>query len=217
MAVNTLSRGTLTGQVVTSVERRFREFTLSFAIAVVKDMNRRREIFDRVHAWAMGGGRLTVSYRQGQFIDVMCTQPPNMGYIFQWNNTSMKMTFRAHEVPFWQAVTPDEAAITGSGILRNLGNTDSPLTFTAVVNKAMQSFNIASGSNVMTFTSGFTAGNYVELSYSDKGVQKIVNERGASVLLYRTGADDILLKPGENTITASDGITLYARCRGRWL
>lgn len=228
--ISTGSRAGNAGQHVNSVEKRYRDVIVSFAIAEKRDLIRRSDIIQRVCAWAAAGGDLTVSYRDRQKLRVICAQMPSVKTLTKWAE-SYSITFRAYDIPFWQSMDAESAAISagtsGSATLRVKESAGGKLSFEAT-NSSGSTVNAvsvtANGCSLAFSSLGLASGEKLIVDYDEKDIQRlrILNASNVyrSVLAKRTveSNDDIPLKYGANTISVTSGAALSWNLYtyGRW-
>ena len=215
------------GQHLNGIEKRYRDVTVSFAIAEKSDLIRRADIIQQVCAWAAAGGDLTVSYRDRQKLRVVCAALPAVKTLTKWAE-AYSITFRAYQVPFWESMDEESATISagtsGSATLRlqETGGGKASFEATNGSGSTVDSVTISANGKTMTFASlGLANGEKLIGDYDGKDIQRLRILNGStyrSVLDKRTGADDILLNYGENTISVTSGAALSWKIYtfGRW-
>lgn len=215
------------GQHVNSFEKRYRDVTVSFAIAEKSDLIRRADIIQRVCAWAAEGGDLTVSYRDRQKLRVICATLPAVNTISKWAE-AYSVTFRAYAVPYWVSMDPESATVSattsGSAAMRIKETGGGKLCFEATngsgstVNAAKV---IANGKNIEFTSLGLADGEKLIGDYDENDIQRLRILNGTtyrSVLDKRVGDDDVLLQYGANTVYVTSGAALSWNLYtyGRW-
>ena len=215
------------GQRITGFEKRYRDITVSFAIAEKTDLIRRADIIQQVCAWAAAGGDLTVSYRDRQRLRVVCAALPAVKTLTKWAE-AYSITFRAYQVPFWESMDEESVTInagtSGSATLRIRETGGGKLSFVATngSGSTVNSVTISANGKTMTFASlGLANGEKLIGDYDENDIQRLRILNGStyrSVLNKRTGADDILLKYGGNTVSLTSGSALSWKIYtfGRW-
>lgn len=215
------------GQHVNGIEKRYRDVVVNFAIAEKRDLIRRANIIQQVCGWAAAGGDLTVSYRDRQKLRVMCVSLPAVKSLDKWAET-YSITFRAYQVPFWQSMDAESAAISagtsGSASLRVKETGGGKLCFKATNSSGstVNTASISANGKTISFSSlGLANGEKLIGDYDDNDIQRLRILNGStyrSVLDKRTGADDVLLKQGGNTVSVSSGAALSwnVYTYGRW-
>ena len=218
------------GQRVRANEKRYRDVVVQFAIAEHRDMAARQRILQQVRSWAASGGWLEVSYREFQRLHVMCAGMPAVNGITKWAE-AYSITFRAYGVPEWEAKIADEvhsAGRVGSETLLVTTDAGGPLRVIAqntggtTCNEMQFSCN---GQTIILDSLGLVSGETFLMDYDDENLQKIMIQGSGGVwrsaLDKRVPAsnDDIMLKPGVNTVSY---VTDYALgwsfyVYGRWL
>lgn len=230
--VNAGSRGTLIGQRVTATEKRYREVQVAFAVKIVRELVTREEVLQKVSAWACGGGALTLSYRPGQQLRVMCAALPAVSGIDAWAE-QYTVTFRAYEKPFWENDTESEAHATGNNVTMKLemfgaANADSLMSIKAKNTSGSTCNTLQVTVNGETFkmaSLGLANGETFVMDYDERLIQRIriMSSGGVyrSVLNKRTvdSADDLKVEPTTNTVTATAGTSLAwsVYSFGRWV
>jgi len=218
------------GQHVNSIEKRYRDVIVSFAIAEIHDLNRRSNIIQRVCAWAAAGGDLTVSYRDRQKLRVICQQLPAVKTLTKWAE-SYSITFRAYDIPFWQSLDRESVTISagtsGSATLSLKESAGGKLSFEAT-NGSGSTVNAvsvtANGKSLIFASLGLANGEKLIVDYDEKDIQRIRIKNTSNVyrstLAKRTTAsnDDVLLNYGANTISVTSGAALSWNLYtfGRW-
>ena len=223
--INAVNRMGGSGQRVTGQHWETMDVSVTFAIDIPHgDMAGRRTVWDSVMKWAMAGGWLTVGHMTGKRLYVDKAILPGSGDLFNWTD-DYTITFRAYNVPFWQDATAttvtETVSTSGSLSLTVPGNVKTVMDF---------SFKNTSGSNVsdLSVTAG---GNTIQLSgislannatvsitHGTDGLLRIL-KGSTSVYDKYTGADDLVVSPGSNTvsITASGGGQATATVYGRYV
>lgn len=229
--INAGNRANTIGQYVNSVEKKYRDVTVTFAIAEQRDLIRRHEILQQIFAWADKGGDLTVSYRDGQKLRVICTAMPAVKTLTKWAEI-YSITFRAYEIPFWQSTdkTSVTIAATSSGnTTMRLRETGGGLLCFEATNSSGSTVNtlaVAANGRNFTFSGlGLANGEKLRGDYDDRGIQRIRIQatggtwRSAMAARATISNDDILLNPGANTVYVSSGeaVSWQLYTYGRWL
>ena len=219
------------GQRVTGSRRDTLEVTVKFGIDIRKDnMAGRVTALEAVNAWAAtaaDGAWLTVNYRENRRLWVMLAQAPGEGSAWDWAR-EYSITFRAYCIPYWEDETPAQAvgavAQSGSMVLGVPGNTKTVAEI-RVANKSgatITSVNITVAGQTMSFT-GLSLGGSQALIIDHVLSGKLYYLRArignVSVLAKRTGANDFIVRPGNNSISwsASRAVQVTASVRGRYL
>ena len=228
--ITTGGRAGNSGQHVTNVEKRYRDVVVNFAVAEKRDLIKRATVIQKVCAWAANGGDLTVNYRDRQKLRVICAQMPAVKTLTKWAET-YSITFRAYEVPFWQSMDAESAAITagtsGSVTLAVKESAGGKLCFEAT-NGSGSTVNAASvtanGKSIIFASLGLANGEKLIGDYDENDVQRLRIKNTSnvfrSVLDKRTtaSADDVPLKQGGNTVSVTSGAALSwnVYTYGRW-
>lgn len=204
--------------------RRVREsltVRVSFIIAEY-DPVRRREVCQKLHAWAARGGELTVSDRPGQRLIVECDTLPTMNALSWSDEMSIELT--AYAVPFWEEAAETSVTTAEAAALLLPGTADACPVGAEVTNlgtEALTSLTLRCGDTQMTFEGmSVPAGGVFSLRH--EGGVLIAEAAGESALMHRTdGSHDLLLADcGEETEVAVSGdqpVSAVFHGRGRAL
>ena len=212
------------GQRITGDHWEKLEVVVEYGIDLPKrQMELRRQIFDAVNAWAIRGGWLTVGWMPNRRAWVDKVELPSSGDMWEWTK-SYTITFRAHAVPFWVDEMPvqvtNQLITSGSVSIEVGGNVESVLdvSFANRSGMTIYNFRISAGGNTIVLSSlGLGGSETLNISHGTDGLLRIT-AGGRSVLDRRTGADDLYVLPGANTVTIqSDRAgTLTVRNYGRY-
>lgn len=213
------------GQRMTSQHYNTLDVTVRYAIDVPKrQMALRKEIMDAVNSWALKKGWLTVNWMEGRRVFVDHVTIPNGGDPWDWTD-DYAITFRAYNVPFWQDDTASQAksgtTAKGRVWLTANGNMKTPLdiSFKNMSGMTINNFSVSTGGKSISLTNlGLSGSGTLDITHGTDGLlrMKIGN---TSVYEKYTGADDLLLEPGNNSIdfTAARAGVVTASCIGRWI
>lgn len=190
------------------------------------DVGRRRDIVQRVAAWAMGGKYLSLGDRPGQRLRVLCETLPGITSALKWTQ-ELTMVFTAYAMPYWEADMPIRASFTGTSgtaVIRNAGT--APCFLEAEISNTsgstLTSLSLTADGQTMAFTGmALGAGKTLKIFYDDKWILRAEVD-GASVLSKRTSGsdDDLILQPGKATtvsIAADKAVSVTLKARGLWL
>lgn len=190
------------------------------------DVTRRAEIVMQMASWAKGR-MLTVNYRPGQRLRVVCEVLPSVGSSLQWTNR-ITMRFAAHELPFWEAAEPVQATASGASgsVSMNVPGTAEKVVM-ACSFKALDPVNtlqVTTPQSTISLTGlNMASGETLRIGCGGNGWQVIQIESASgavrSVLQCRTAQsdDDLLLIPQTAqtvTFTASGAVTATFTARG---
>ena len=222
------------GSRYTSTDRASLSVEVAFSIAGHHDLAGRAEVLQKVAAWALSSDTLTVSYRVGQMLEVVCTELPALGDVKRWTE-DLRMVFTAYAVPYWVDIEPYERQSTASKYTTTFNGipNNSPLKPTidlyadvTTEGKIMTAFRVESGSQVMRFTDlSIVAGDKIYVNH-ERGLIKAYVEHAdgtvESILGKRTAdsSDDIYLAIGNNIVTINAtglGAVWKLSFRGRYL
>lgn len=206
------------------VLRRVRErisVKISFLIREY-DTVRRREVLQRVFAWANGGGSLTTGDRPGQQLTVLCDTLPGMSSLM-WLD-ELTLSFTAYETPFWESVTRSSVTTGASAQLTLPGTADDCPVSCTVVNlgaEALTALTLQCGDTAMSFEKlSLSPGESLMLTAVGRSVT--IQAAGKTALMNRTDeSDDLLLAlSGETTavsVAADQAVAATFSARGRYL
>lgn len=179
---------------------------VSFGIDIPKtNLAERREVWEKVMSWALQKGWLTVGYMEGRRMYVDKTILPSSGNLWAWAD-DFTITFRAYNVPFWQdeqELTIVRNSITTASVAINVpGQMQTVLgvAFKNTSGSALTSLSVSAGGNTVSLSGiSVASGSTVEITHGTDGLLKI---RSGSTSLYDkyTGADDLYVNPGANTV-----------------
>lgn len=227
--IATAPHGDHSGMFVTGFEKQYREITVKFAICERRDLDRRMQILMAVNQWAANGGNLSLSYRPGQILRVVCRQLPAIGNITAWTD-DYQIVFAAYSIPFWESTARTAATVaagtSGNAILKLTSTAESKLCVEAVnaSGGTLTGLTVTgNGGHIELSGANIASGETVRIFYDQNDIQVIRAESGGtarSLLAYRTpeSADYIPLGYGQNVIFVSSAAaaswTLYTY--GRW-
>ena len=224
------SRAGLNGQHFVSMEKRYRDVVVSFAINE-RDFTKRRKIYGKVCTWARDGGQLCVGYRSTDHVlNVVCTALPALANVSQWTNP-LQMTFRAYDIPYWIdnigiGQAPSESSTDTSFVVENPGTmpTKLEIMFTNNSGSTCNSVTITSGSQKIRLTGlGLASGETLFINYNSRDIQSMYIRNGStnrSVMAKRTtdSNDDIWMPVGNYRVRVQSDVVLNLNffARGRY-
>lgn len=225
-----VSRAGLNGQRFQTMEKRYRDVVISFAIRE-KQFGVRRQIYDKICKWARDGGELQVGYRSSDTVlYVVCTALPALGNVSRWADP-MTMTFRAYDIPCWIdkigiGNAPSDSSTDTSFNLPNEGSmpTKLEIMFTNNSGSTCNTVTITSGGQKIRLTSlGLANGEKLFINYDSRDIQKIYIRNGStnrSVMAKRTvdSNDDIWIPPRTTQVRVQSDVVLSLNffARGRY-
>ena len=215
------------GARLTLLRREALRVTLCLALRA-RDPGERDALLDALLAWA-SGEQLALSTRPGRFLAVRFAALDAALSALRWTET-LRLTFTACEIPFWQAEQPDALSLSGSGAEGTLflrGTADSWLEACVRAEDALVTeLSLARGEERITLADiRLSAGDELRLGH-DRADRLTLLRRAADgstdSLLQRLtpgSADDIRLSPGPNALSLRADAPVRARLtgRGRWL
>lgn len=178
--------------------------TVSFEIREY-NTQRRQIVAQSVAKWAMKGGWLTTSDRDGMRMRVKCTKLPAINSVMRWLE-AVQVEFTAFEVPYWTSVEPVKA-ILNNGDTKTLINGGVRKTYAEVsvaANAALTSLTVAVGNTSITLEGlSVAGGDTVTISYTEDRHILEIKHGTTSILNKRTAgsADDLIAEPGENEVS----------------
>ena len=227
--INAVGFGGRDGQRLTQRRRDYLDVTIKFKIDIRKHfMSEREEVLEAVNAWAMAGGWLTVNYKPGRKLRVVCVKLAAVGDAWEWTR-QYEITFRAYGVPYWQEENAASVTFRGnSGVLTVNGTapTVAEVEFGNTSGGTINALTISCGASQMTFGSlGLLSGEVLVIDHDDTGLLRIricsVTGVYRSAMAARTAssADDMFVNPGAVTCVYSPSWTAWCvvRANGRWL
>lgn len=214
-----MEKGSGHGLIVT--KRRFKGASVIIRYDLsIYDPEARQMAIWAVQGWAINGGILRTSDRDGQRLKVRCSKPPSVGSALRWTNL-LEVQFQADENPFWEADTESTTTITESGNLTVGGVVDNaPVSATITSSSTIQQVTVTCGQTSMTLSGiSVATGTSIVIDYDDNGFLRI-KAGNTSLMQYRTGSDDLLAPCGKRTtvsVSANVAVSCVLRARGRWL
>ena len=201
------------GQRLTSQHWETLDVSVRVAIDVPKkNLSKRREVFEKIVAWALRKGWLTVSYLTGRKMYVDKVILPGSGDMWNWED-DFTITFRAYGVPFWQGDTPTTETLTGittssaSITVPGQAQTVLDVSFKNTSGSSMDTLSVSAGGNTISLSGlGLASGSTVEISHGTDGLLRIM-KGSTSVYDKYTGSDDLYVNPGACTVSITAGKT----------
>lgn len=201
---STVSRMT-DGQRITTRHWDSLEVKVRFAINIPKrQLERRREVFEAVCAWALQKGWLTVNYMAGKRVWVDRVVLPDSGDLWDWT-AEYEISFMAHGVPFWQDESPASAAanITQGRMtldVRGHVRTVMDVEFRNISGLVIPNISVRTPMGAIALT-GINLGgtSTLKIHHGTDGILR-ATVGTASVYEKITGADDLYVNPGSNAI-----------------
>lgn len=220
--INTVSRMGGFGQRVTGKHWETLDVIVKYGIDLPKNqMQQRRQIFDAVNAWAIGGGWLTVNWMPGKRMYADKVILPSSGDMWDWTKP-YEIIFRAYGVPFWQdstATTSTGSSISVPGIMQTVCDVD----VTNSGSSTIDDLTVTVGNSTMVFANlGLEATEVLKIGHTETGLLTIriyetaYTYRDAMAKRAGTSADDLYVNPGSNSITVSAG-SKSVSCFGRYV
>ena len=217
------------GQRITGRHRETLDVVVKFSITEMADLQARETVLEAVNKWAAGGGVLTVNYKSGRELKVVCVQCPGAGDAYEWT-TVYAITFRAYGVPYWTestATSGTDSGTSGSVSLTVNGSAETvaEISFKNTSGSTVDTFTVTAGSSVIAFTSlGLANNETLEIDHDGKLIRIRIKGTGGtyrSAMAKRTAAsaDDLYLTPGSRTVsyTAGGAGSFTASVKGRFM
>lgn len=202
------------------------EATVVFAIDIPKEeMIRRREVFDKVVAWANRKGWLDFSTLDDRRLWIDKVVIPGGGDMREWTN-EYTIVFRACNVPFWETITPTTVTknLTSGSVDIDVGGTAPGvlnINFRNISGKTITNFSVSAGGNELKLDGvNITASETLTITHpaASGGLLRIYSG-SRNVYSLRTGADNLVVSPGKVTVnvSATRAGTLTVSNNARWL
>ena len=199
------------GQRVTGQHWQTLEAQVTFAIDIPKTrMAERREVFDKVIAWANRKGWLEFSTIEDRRLYVEKTVIPGAGDMWNWIN-DYTIVFRAYSVPFWETKTETkvtkDSVMNGSASIKIEGTAPGVLdiSFKNISGAVIPNIKIKTTKHEMNLE-GVNLASY-ETLIIDHPISKggVVRIRAGSRNVYGLlqGSDDLAVEPGSETVTVT--------------
>lgn len=230
--MNAVSRFGGFGQRVTVRHRDTLDVNVRFGLRIkADDMVARSELFEKISAWAMGGGWLTLNYKPNRRLYVTCAQLPGAGDLADWAS-EFSVVFRAYGVPYWQQVTPAQMKVNSTkSVTRMLevpgtAPTVFDATFFNLSGMTIANFVITAGGKKITLENlGLAANETLAIEHTAEGLLRIgiysATNVWRSVLGCRTASshDDLVVNPGavQWSVSAQRAGRLVVSCCGRYV
>lgn len=224
--LSAVSLGGADGSRLTGKHRDWLDVNIDFTINEKSyHPEERDKVLDKVRAWAAKGGKLTVNYKEGKALHVICAQQPAEGDLA--SRGGFTITFRALAVPYWEAENAKSVTLEegdeGSGTLA-LNGSARTIGEVLVQNKSGETLNelgITVNGREMTFTGlGLADNGYLTIDHVEAGGRLVKRARIGtySVLDKLGGADEFILEPGANLISyeAAGAVIVTVSAKERW-
>lgn len=225
-SVQTVERMGGWGSRVTGQHWNQLEASVTFAINIKKtEMARRREVYDRVIAWANRKGWLEFSAIEDRRLYVEKTVIPGGGDMREWLN-EYTITFRAYSVPFWESITPASVTqnVTSGSVLLDVGGTAPgvlDVSFRNISGMTINNFSVSAAGKTLTLNGvNIAASETLNITHPrESGGLLRIYSGNRNVYSLRTGADDLTVDPGRVTVnvSATRAGQLTVTNNARWL
>lgn len=222
------------GSRVTATHRDSLDITVKFTINEKSyNLSARAAVLEAVNSWAAGGGWLSLNYKSGRKIRVMCAQLAAEGDAGK-RGTEYSVVFRAYGVPWWQA--SDTTLVSQTGISTYSGSVTVPgqqetvadVSFKNTSNSTTDTLSITVSGSSMSFSGlGLEKNETLEIEHIDNGQRALLRIRikntsdsYRSVMDKRSAgsADDLYVMPGSRNISfsAANAGNLTITCAARY-
>jgi len=188
---------------------------ISFKILATDPQEREQVVCD-VLDWARGT-KLEIPQRPDQYLNVRCTEYPDLELVRDYANKDIKITFTAYD-PDWKACAATlvplntSAGVEVSATLSPPGTQDITFLEFEITNNgaaAMEAASVSVNGRTFAFAGlALAAGDTLTVSYDGDRLLKMATGSGADKLQCRTaGSDDdlTLLQRQANTVTVTTG------------
>ena len=219
------SLGRSWGQHLDLMEMRSKDITLTFVAAKPRDLERRATLIDALIRWAAGEHKIKLSYKPDRYLLATCVTFPQIQDLYKWTN-ALTVTWRAYDVPFWQAdqsskvSTTVSASSSRSQFVSNVGTAETPLRVAYTPTESLHEIYISDGSNTIGINGlNISAGTALSIDV-DSADRLVVTAGGTSFLSNVTtdSADLLMVKPGGTTFSvyADAAGTCSMISKARW-
>lgn len=212
-SISAVARMGGSGQRITAQHWNTMDVQVRFGINIRKtDLEARREAWESVIKWANRKGWLQVSYLPGRQLYVDKAVLPSSGDLWNWTDT-FTITFRAYNIPFWQAKEPDTLTVknitNGTRSMEIGGNAETvaDMKLKNISGKQIDTLTIGIGGISFAFAAlGLGGTETLTIAHRTDGTLSI-RATGAgvnrSLMNKRTAesSDDLYVQPGTQTIT----------------
>lgn len=217
----------LDGYEITDLYYDKRTVTVTFEIHAY-DIAERNAICQKVMQWARGGGELKTNDREGQFLQVIAEELPDIASARNWTDP-LTVVFVTAGCPFWQSRGDKKSAVASNGTSGRLaldGNAPYALvSVTATVSKStLTSFTATVGSTTIELTGlSVPVGKTIVIDYTkDRYLRIRANGKSAMANMTATSNDNLQAVCGQQnkvSVTCSKGSAVMAtfEARGLWL
>ena len=219
--VSAVSLAGRSGSRVTGQHRDSLDITIKFCIRYRKrNMAERTEVLEKVNAWALGGGWLTVNFKTNRRICVFRAQPVSEGDPWDWTK-EYQLVMRACGMPYWQQESPVilQRQNTSSVTLRLgvEGSEESPLevSFQNTSGGTVNTFTVNTGESSMSFSSLALANNEtLVIDHHDTGKKCVLRirirgtggtYRSAMAKRSTASSNELTVSPGTHDIAITAG------------
>lgn len=203
-----------------------RSVTITFQLRAY-DTQDKQIACQAIEQWAMQGGKLETSDREGQGLMCVCDAPPHVVSVKNWLDTH-SVTFTAYSYPFWQENIPNTLTLSGTAVngstMRINGTAKRAYVnvFATPSSGTLTSLTVTANDSTMTLQGiSVGSGNTLEISYDDNMILRI-KSGNTSYLNKRTPAssDDLIAKCGEEntfSFSANTPVQITFSVKGAWL
>lgn len=181
----------------------------------------RQAVMQSIRAWAMKGGKLTISPRPGQRLTVACTALPALSFR-DWPE-EMTLAFTSLYAPWWESTEQTTLSGTSAQTLLVPGTADYADMDVIIMNATattVTELTVHCGESYMTFREiTLPSGGQLVISHVKGSLTAKLD--GKSILGRRTmdSSDELLLPCGETVeLSVEAAVSLYAffQVRGRY-
>ena len=228
--INTASRAGGYGSRITTQHWDSLDVNVSFAIDIPKrEMVRRREVFDKVMAWANTMGWLTTNQMEGKRVWVGKVIVPGGGDMWEWTN-EYTITFRVYGDPFWRDIEPVEVSkrtVTKGNVQIQVGGTAPGVLDISFENASGKQINDVTfdvnGQSLQIKGVNLAANETLNLTHTAEGLirlRAVAGQNSRNVYNLLRGADDAYVQPATTatvSVDASRAGNLVVKSYARWL
>ena len=185
------------------------ETQVVFGMLIPKtDLQGRRELYEKVAAWALKKGWLTVGHMEDRRMYVDQVILPPAADLWNWTE-DFTIVFRSVNVPFWRGATAKTATVgsitSGSTTISVDSMLKCPLnvTFQNISGAVCTNFSISAGGNGLSFPGiNLSGSGSLVISHTNAGLLTVTAD-GQNAYGKLTGSDDLIVPPGDVKVTVN--------------
>ena len=233
-SIGTASTAGGAGQRITNRRRETLDVAVKFSMLITDDDTAARSaLLEKINAWAVGGGWMTIGYKSNRRLYVVCAQAPGAGDQYEWTSV-YTVTFRAYAMPYWE----EENAVSGSTAVASSGSvtinvngsaeTDADILLENKSGMTINTVTVNAAGQQMRFGSlGLGGGESLQITHEIIGGQRLMqiyirsgnNRRSALAKRTADSEDDLYVQPGARafSFSADRACKMTVSVRGRFV